>query len=102
MRGLQNVRLRDAKLRQVRRGTEVKPVGLVEERGEDLGREQRSRSQNLETVSAFLRDPLRELAGLLGRVDRSLIPTPLAREDVRKDPRRDDLILRAAVSLVQA
>ena len=80
--------------------SEVKLVGFVEEGGERVGSEQRRGPEDLDSVRAFFGDPLREFARLLGRVDRAAIPTPLAREDVRKQPRRDDLIFRTAIALV--
>src|SRR5262249_42569528 len=102
-RGVENVRARDAHLREMRRRSEVLLVRLVEKRGEDVGIEHRvAAAQNLDAGRAFLRHPLHELARLLGRIDAAAVPHLLAREDERHDTRRDDLVLRAAIALVKA
>src|SRR5207244_17602 len=58
--------------------------------------------EDLQSVEALPRRPLRELPGLLRRVDRTAVPRAAHGEDVRDDARRDDLVARAAVALVQA
>src|SRR5712671_6059641 len=72
-------------------------------RAEDFGIEDGiAGAEDLETVGAFLRNPLRELAGLLGTVDRSAVPLLPIGEDVGKEARRYDLVSCAALALMQA
>src|SRR5207248_8344076 len=81
--------------------SEVELVRFVEHGGENIGREHRWRTEDFQSVGTLLRDELRKLATLLRRVDRPAIPRTLAREDVRHDSRRNNLVFRAAVALVQ-
>src|SRR6266851_6328112 len=81
--------------------SEMEFVGFVEHRRENFRREYRWRTEDLESVGAFLRDELHEFASLFGCVDRAAVPRTLAREDVRDEARRDDLVFRAAVALME-
>ena len=83
-------------------GAEVEFVRFVEEGGEDVRREERRRTENLDSVRSLFRNVLGKLARLIRRVDRSAIPIPIAGENVRIEPRRHDLILRAAIAFVDA
>ena len=91
-RGIEGVHLRDTGLGQVGDGTESVLVGLVDERCHDrgpLGRE--LETVDLRTVHIDSGSPTNPLAGLLGRVDGTLVPS-LTGPRVREHARRDDLV----------
>ena len=76
---------------------------FVEESGEDVGVEDRlAAAEDLDPRHPLLRRPLDEFARLFRRVDRTAVPRAGAGEDERDEARRDDLVARAAVALVDA
>ena len=64
-RGLDDVGLRDAELREMRGAAEVEFVRLIEERRHHVGLKHFGAAEDLDAVGALLRDVLHEFAGLL-------------------------------------
>ena len=97
-RGVAGVHSRDAHLIEVRRRAEVELLRLVEQRRHDL----RIVGAELQAVDALLRGKADPLARRLRRLRLRPIPALAAeRAVIREDPRRDDLVLRRQLALVQ-
>ena len=102
-RGVEDVGAGDAHLRQMRRRPEPLLARFVEQRRQDLRIEDVvAAGENLQPVHPLLLRPLRELARLFRRIDRAAVPVSAQRHHVRDDARRNDLVARAAIALVDA